>query len=316
MRNLIYFISLIVVSYNTTAQITQIPDPNFEYVLIQKNIDSDGVINGQILTEDALAVTELFITSPSPYDGFFIEDLTGLEAFVNIDSLTIISLMLNNGVDVSTLTNLKYFHTNGCMLESIDLSNNTLLEEVHIYNGGDIPPINTIDVLDLSNNPNIRKVRSDSRWIKLNNGNNNPDMQLNISCSWCHIPDPTIIEGNVCIVVDNPLAAFNNEYPYSEWEIFHHNMTYSFGDSFENCSLSTDTFTPDSIKIFPNPVDELLYVNTSIPIQKVTLYDILGRMVFKENNSNTLYIGHLKAGNYFIKISTNKGIYTQKIIVK
>ena len=38
------------------AQITLIPDPYFEVKLISLGIDSDGVINGQILSSDAAAV--------------------------------------------------------------------------------------------------------------------------------------------------------------------------------------------------------------------------------------------------------------------
>ena len=36
-----------------------LPDSNFEQRLIDLNIDSDGVVNGQLLTSDALAATDL-----------------------------------------------------------------------------------------------------------------------------------------------------------------------------------------------------------------------------------------------------------------
>lgn len=72
---------LFVVGLTAQSQTTAIPDVNFEQVLINLGIDSDGTINGQILTADALQVTHLYITSSSPNS--FIQDVTGIEAFVN-----------------------------------------------------------------------------------------------------------------------------------------------------------------------------------------------------------------------------------------
>lgn len=48
-------------SNNLYAQITEIPDQYFEQALIDKGIDSDGIINGQVLTSDINTVTELIL---------------------------------------------------------------------------------------------------------------------------------------------------------------------------------------------------------------------------------------------------------------
>lgn len=78
---IIYILLIISISYKGTAQITLIPDANFEMFLIEENIDTDGIVNGQILTQDVLTVTNLNIHSlNAPYT--YIEDLTGIEAFV------------------------------------------------------------------------------------------------------------------------------------------------------------------------------------------------------------------------------------------
>jgi len=88
-----------------------------------------------------------------------------------------------NTVDLSTLVNLKYFETSNSMLISIDFSNNKELEVINLYNGGDVIPINYIDKLDLSNNPNIHTVRVYSATeINLRNNNNNENMYLDVSC--------------------------------------------------------------------------------------------------------------------------------------
>ena len=83
MKNILYIFFFIAVSYKATAQITYIPDPLFEQELITQNIDSDGIVNGQILTSDALAVTSLTLYYVGSSTGQYINDLTGLEDFTN-----------------------------------------------------------------------------------------------------------------------------------------------------------------------------------------------------------------------------------------
>ena len=80
----ILFIVLALMSWCqvTIAQTTAIPDANFEAKLISLGIDSDGLVNGQILDSDAAAVTTLQLTSSN------ITDLTGIAAFTSLNKLT------------------------------------------------------------------------------------------------------------------------------------------------------------------------------------------------------------------------------------
>ncbi|SEI00636.1 hypothetical protein SAMN02927937_02688, partial [Paenimyroides aquimaris] len=50
---LLYLFLFSGISFITRAQVTLIPDATFEQLLVNMNIDSDGIINGQILTSDA-----------------------------------------------------------------------------------------------------------------------------------------------------------------------------------------------------------------------------------------------------------------------
>ena len=69
-------------SLNAASQTTAIPDSRFEQELINLGIDSDATVNGQILTADARAITELTIMPQQPgnYPDDYIHDLTGIEA--------------------------------------------------------------------------------------------------------------------------------------------------------------------------------------------------------------------------------------------
>lgn len=97
---------------------TPIPDPNFEQALIDEGIDN--VIDGFLATNMAQGILSLNVSYRN------IQDLTGIEAF-------------------SDLRDLDCSHN---LLDSIDLSSNTLL---HGLSCG----FNSIDSLDLSNNPDL-----------------------------------------------------------------------------------------------------------------------------------------------------------------
>ncbi|QGY48119.1 hypothetical protein GM418_13805 [Maribellus comscasis] len=83
-----------------------IPDNQFESILIEQNIDSDGVVNQKISGTDALGVTHLNLNFSN--SNKYIRDLTGIEGF----------------------TNLTYLSASGHLIEDIDLSHNTQLDTV------------------------------------------------------------------------------------------------------------------------------------------------------------------------------------------
>lgn len=304
-------------SYIATAQTITIPDPVFEQVLIDKEIDSDGIVNGQILTADALAVTTLTITSPDIVANITIEDLTGIEGFTNLENLNVSVTMIEE-LNVSTLTKLKHLECADNMLTSLNVSNNPLLEFLNITSTGDVLPINNITQIDLSNNPNIKTLVAVGgiNYINLKNGNNNPTMNININSGSMGIP-PEVIQGHTCIEVDNPTAAQNNQLPYSAWTISHANKTYSL---VADCSLSTKYFTKDAVSVYPNPVSDVLHfdIKNESTIEKAVLFDISGRAVREYNDisNNVLSVSDLQSGTYILKLVSNKGVFTQKVIKK
>jgi uncharacterized protein YjdB len=73
----------------------------------------------------------------------------------------------------------------------------------------------------------------------------------------------------------------------------------------------------ETLKIYPNPVQNTLYIQSSSTIEQVSIYDISGRMlqtfdVFK--TSEVLDISHLSNGIYLLKIKTEDGEVVRKIV--
>jgi len=322
------FITYFILAFGLTtyAQTTAIPDPFFEQALIDLGIDSDGEINGQILTTDAEQVTNLYITTPDDgsvsYPDDFIQDLTGLEAFVNVDTLRINWTVVEE-LNLSTLTQLRYLDVNDNMLTWLDVSNNPLLEHLRMSSGGDVYPLNFFDEIDLSNNPNIHTLDAPGiRQINLKNGNNFENTTLIIYCpaASCMDSPEDYLWANVCIIVDDAEGALNDELPYSTWDIINFiHVDYHFVDNPIDCTASDASFNKSLIKVYPNPAKDMLYFDLpeTIQIHKAEIIDYTGKVVqTDENITQNISVKSLATGTYILRLSTNKGIHQHKIIVQ
>lgn len=83
--------------------------------------------------------------------------------------------------------------------------------------------------------------------------------------------------------------------------------------------LSTDAFEIDSVRMYPNP-SSLGYVNLSSKSNSnliVSVFDILGKQIFKETvTNNILNVSKLNAGMYIMKLSQDDATGTKKLIIK
>jgi|AOAMet1_18_M0_10_1038524.scaffolds.fasta_scaffold00673_4 hypothetical protein len=81
-------------------------------------------------------------------------------------------------------------------------------------------------------------------------------------------------------------------------------------------SLSTDNLMNNNITIYPNPVIDIINLNTSLTILKVDIYDVLGkRLNFIKINNRKIDMSNVNRGIYVLKIKTENGIITKKIIL-
>lgn len=110
------------------SQYTSIPDPIFEQELINQGIDSNPVIDHQVLTSDVNTKITLIIQID------FIQDYTGLEAFISLENLQLGGYGLFDTLNLSTLTNLKHFSLAGSFVTNLDFSQNINIETVEIGN--------------------------------------------------------------------------------------------------------------------------------------------------------------------------------------
>lgn len=79
--------------------------------------------------------------------------------------------------------------------------------------------------------------------------------------------------------------------------------------------LDINEYTISSLKIFPNPTQEILYIN-GIDIKQITVIDLNGKILIdQKKSSNQIFIKELITGTYILKIvSTNNTIITKNFI--
>ena len=79
----------------------------------------------------------------------------------------------------------------------------------------------------------------------------------------------------------------------------------------------TETSLIKNISLYPNPVQDILNLSTQSDkyINSVQVYDLLGKLVTQEkNNPQQIDVSLLKRGVYLVKIETDKGVITKKVV--
>lgn len=70
-----------------------------------------------------------------------------------------------------------------------------------------------------------------------------------------------------------------------------------------------------NISLYPNPVTSILNIEAE-GVQEVNVIDVNGRNVMTAQNTNTIDMSELANGVYFVRVITNNGVATQKIVKK
>ncbi len=284
------FITILILALSTTAfaQITQIPDPVFEQALIDLGIDSDGIINGQVLTSDVETVISLNLNHKG------IDDITGIEDFAALEIL-----------DVT-----------GNYLLVLDVSNNLQLKE--LYCSSDSAGFNMpVSSLDLTNNTNLEILYGENliflESLDAKNGNNGI---LNITLPCEFEGEPCQLTELDCVKVDDELAANNNEPPYNGWYLAA-NFVYS-----EDCILGVSENGSSKFSIHPNPAQNELFITAQNTTEnlKIKIFNIEGKLLSAQNitlpDQKTINVSQLLNGIYFLNIEDENGNTTTKKFIK
>ncbi len=100
----------------------------------------------------------------------------------------------------------------------------------------------------------------------------------------------------------------------------HNSATLTEG--FKEDNEDIDNITEEqisSVQVYPNPVNDKLYIATEEEVEDVVVYSITGVIVGQQSTVNgqqtlTIDLSDLKSGIYFVKINTGKGNIVKRII--
>jgi hypothetical protein len=70
----------------------------------------------------------------------------------------------------------------------------------------------------------------------------------------------------------------------------------------------------NNIYIYPNPTTGIIYVSATLSIDKIEIYNTLGKFIKVVFNNKNITLENAYAGVYFIKIYSGNTILTKKII--
>ncbi len=83
----------------------------------------------------------------------------------------------------------------------------------------------------------------------------------------------------------------------------------------ESDALAVDEAKNKSLNIYPNPVKDILHIQTSgEKVNNIVIYDISGRKMLTTKATNDINVSKLPKGNYVVQVETNKEVKSFKII--
>jgi len=198
-------------------------------------------------------------------------------------------------VDVSNNNNLETVYCNNNQLISFNTNNSPSLKSIYLSN-------NQINTLNFSSNSLLERVvifSNNLTSLNLKNGNNANILYLSAGNN----------DNLYCIDVDDEEAANNGEFPYSDWNV-EDQVVFS-----EDCSLGLNDIITSQITLYPNPIQDMLYINSDVAIYSIQVFNVLGRLVLEENTPiGQIDVSSFKSGVFFIKITTGQGSITKKMV--
>jgi len=232
---------------------------------------------------------------------------------------------LNASVDKGTLA-LRRFQFSGQPVPVLNtnIHNNIFYENFvtsgNVLNINDIglmnQPSNLINSINYTHNLTANESSLASKTNNLTTSNNidaNPlfvdqlakDFRLNAGSPVVNAGDSNIVPSTLLTDLDGNSRMINAvDIGAYEFDSTLSNSEFNFEES-------------QLMKIFPNPVESMLYIQADVQIKDVSVFNHLGQLVVKRYNQKQIDLSKLKPNLYFIEISTlNGNRMMKKIIVK
>lgn len=82
------------------------------------------------------------------------------------------------------------------------------------------------------------------------------------------------------------------------------------------CMMSVSDVDGFALNYYPNPIKDILNIDTTEQIKKIEVFDLSGKKVLEVSDNNQINMSTLAPGNYFVKIILKARVETVKVIKK
>ena len=119
--------------------------------------------------------------------------------------------------------------------------------------------------------------------------------------------------------VNSDLNFWNDGITYCNGETARQKLITDFGwniiDGGLNCSsLSSEVEIPLFFSIYPNPVNDKLFIQGLSEVSEISIYDVLGKLVLSKMASSEIDVSNLKKGIYLIKVKDQQKEIIKKLV--
>jgi hypothetical protein len=299
------------------------------------DIDADFNNDGEIQVSEALAIDNLHLNNNN------IISLEGLQSFSNLEilycsyndvitmdvsqnpnleilhcydnELTSVNVTQNpflldflcqnnnlTNIDVSQNSNLIQLSVSSNYLTSINVNNNTNLITLLVRS-------NELTSLDVSQNENLQELTCSFNSILSLDISNLP-LIYDLDCRYNSLTSLNIKNGNnidlifmdadenpdlTCIQVDDVAIAKSQ----SAWE------KDGWAEYSEECILGIAQVEQFDIALYPNPVQNVLKINSDIVFDSIKIYSLGGSILSEVSDFNEIDVSKLNTGTYFAQVS-------------
>lgn len=96
------------------------------------------------------------------------------------------------------------------------------------------------------------------------------------------------------------------------------NMSGESVQSNEACVVYGDAIEENvaTFNIYPNPVNDKLFIATEMEVVEVSVYDVYGRQLTTDYGQQTINVAELSGGIYFVKVRTESGEIVKRFVKK
>ncbi len=258
---------------------------------------------------------------------------------INTDSNTYLTQMwlklLNlKNINLQNLQNLKFLQLDYCKLDSIDVSSLKNLVYLDVSTNENLKELDLRGLTKLGNlyfeNSGVSKVRIDGlKELRDIYCYDTKLSSMGYDSLFCALPVCSGDEyGSIVVIFDathsdyQTYMASNSQNAISKnWIIENRsfNMLPPSNGTFDCSTIGIEDIDADIVeaKVYPNPAIDYLSIETKEVVQRLEVYDALGRKaMYRTPNQNnfSLDISNLEKGIYILKLQTKEGIGSYKIV--